>query len=135
MAVSVLLVDDNRYDRELARWMLRQLDEPYGPIAVTEVGSWDAARPLVVAGGFDLLLLDFNLPGPSGLDILNELRSRNVRVPVIMLTGHDDVGTATATLRAGAQDYVSKGVDWGPMLCRAVERALERARLRPPGST
>jgi signal transduction histidine kinase len=91
-------------------------------------GEWSEAKPLLRSGTVDLILLDYNLPGMSGLDILRELE-RTVHPPVVMLTGHDDIGTAVETLRAGAYDYVIKSIDWGPALSRAVERVLARVRL------
>jgi len=126
-ALSILLVDDNKFDRELAAWALRSYVMPSPRLLEAE--SWDAASPMLAAGGVDLLLLDFNLPRMSGLDILHELAGRPHRPPVVMLTGQEDVATAVATLRAGAQDYVVKSLDWGPVLGRTVERVIDRVRL------
>jgi DNA-binding NtrC family response regulator len=129
MGVSTLLVDDNRFDRELARWALARIGKPFGPLRVLEAQSWEEARPLFEEGRIDLVLLDFNLPGLCGLDVLEEVRGRSRSVPIVMLTGQDDVATAVATLRAGACDYVRKGEDWASELSRAVERVLERVQL------
>jgi len=128
MGVRVLLIDDNPFDRELAGRGLGGLSAPPGPVELVGVGEWAEALPHLDAGGFDLLLLDYNLPGLSGLDILRELQGRP-HPPVIMMTGQDDVATAVETLRAGAYDYVPKSADWGPALCLGVERVLERVRL------
>jgi len=128
MAIRILLIDDNPFDRELVRRGLRGLATPPGPVELVGAGEWAEARPHLEAGGFDLLLLDYHLPGLTGLDVLRELRG-HAHPPVIMLTGQDDVATAVETLRAGASDYVSKSADPGPGLCLAVERVLERVRL------
>jgi signal transduction histidine kinase len=125
--LCILLVDDNRFDRELASCALRTYVTP--PPRLLEAESWDDAGPLLDAGGVDLLLLDFNLPRMSGLEILHELASRPNRPPVVMLTGQEDVETAVATLRAGAHDYVVKSVDWGPVLGRTIERVMEHVHL------
>ena len=128
MGVRVLLLDDNPFDRELAARALRVLPVPPGPVELVCTGDWPEAQPYILAGGFDLLLLDYNLPGLTGLDILHDLRGRE-HPPVIMMTGQDDLATAVETLRVGAYDYVPKSSDWGQSLCLAVERVLHRVRL------
>ena len=76
MGVRVLLLDDNPFDRELAARALRVLPVPPGPVELVCTGDWPEAQPYILAGGFDLLLLDYNLPGLTGLDILHDLRGR-----------------------------------------------------------
>ena len=56
----------------------------------------------------DLLLLDWNLPGVSGLDLLRELRQTNATLPVIFLTGNDQETDIVTGLQAGADDYIVK---------------------------
>ena len=128
MGIRILLIDDNAFDRGLARRGLRDLPTPPGPVELVEASEWRDALPHLEAGGLDLLLLDYHLPGLSGLEVLRELRGR-AHPPIIMMTGQDDVATAVETLRAGASDYVPKSAGWGPSLCLAVERVLERVRL------
>jgi len=128
MAVRILVVDDSPVDRELARRSLARLPTPPGPVEVVGAGDWSEALRQLEAEGFDLMVLDFNLPGTTGLDILRRLANRP-HPPVIMMTGQDDVGMAVETLRAGAYDYVPKSADAGPTLCLTVERVLERVRL------
>jgi PleD family two-component response regulator len=131
-AVSILVVDDNRFDRELTRWALTRLAFP---CCIQEASSWEVARPIVDAGGVDLVLLDHNLPGTTGLEALAELRTRDARPVVVMLTGDDDADAVAATLRAGAHDCVVKSVDWGPTLARAVERTFEHIFLHRESAT
>ena len=128
MSIRILVVDDSACDRELTTRALGKIQPPLGPVAVVAVADWREAEPLVANGGFDLMLLDYNLPALNGLEILRELAGR-VHPPVIMMTGQDDVATAVETLRAGASDYVSKGDEWAAGLGLAVERVLDRVRL------
>ncbi len=128
MSVRVLIVDDSQYDRELTVRALRKLATPPGPAETVGASDWREAEPHVAAGGFDLILLDYHLPAKNGLEILGALRGR-AHAPVIMMTGQNDVATAVETLRSGAVDYVTKCENWGPALCLAVERVLERVRL------
>jgi signal transduction histidine kinase len=128
MALRILLVDDNPFDRELAARGLRTLAAPLGPVALTCAADWAEGTSHLQAGCFDLLLLDYNLPGLTGLDILRELETR-AHPPVVMITGQEDLSTAVETLRAGAYDYVPKASDWGRALCLTIERVTTRVRL------
>jgi signal transduction histidine kinase len=128
MRAKILIVDDNHYDRELASVALRSLSPPFGPPECVGVADWLEARERLGSERFDLILLDYNLPMMSGLDILREL-SEALAPPVVMLTGQDDVATAVDTLRAGARDYVPKAAGWGGTLGIVVERVLRRVQL------
>lgn len=71
------------------------------------------------------LVLDYRLPGMSGLDLLRRLRDAGSRAAVIMLTGHADVPTAVAAMKLGAFHFIEKPLD-GETLLNAVEEALAR---------
>src|ERR1700730_14960524 len=60
------------------------------------------------AGGHDLVILDVLLPGLDGLLVCQELRKRQVRTPILMLTARDAVGDRVRGLNAGADDYLTK---------------------------
>jgi DNA-binding response OmpR family regulator len=72
----------------------------------------------------DLLILDWMLPGISGLDICLRLRSTGVQVPIIMLTAKDEIPDRVTGLNAGADDYVTKPFSMEELLARV------KARLR-----
>jgi DNA-binding response OmpR family regulator len=72
----------------------------------------------------DLLILDWMLPGISGLDICLRLRSTGIQVPIIMLTARDEVPDRVTGLNAGADDYVTKPFSMEELLARV------KARLR-----
>jgi two-component system NtrC family sensor kinase len=79
----------------------------------------------------DLILLDFQLPGASGLEILEELRASDLSVPVIMMTAHGSENTVAQALRIGIQDYVIKPFSADELLSR-VEHVLMTSSLPPP---
>jgi two-component system, OmpR family, response regulator len=93
--------------------------------AVTDDGGEATAR--ILAGGVDLVVLDLGLPGGDGFGVLSELRTRGVRVPVIVLTGKPDLRDVAACLDGGADDYMTKPFEFSELLARV------RARLRAGG--
>ena len=71
------------------------------------------------------LLLDVQMPGPSGLELQAALQRRNVEIPVIFLTGHADVASSVRAMKAGAVDFLEKPVD-PDILFAAIRNALAR---------
>ncbi|MBD2099308.1 response regulator transcription factor [Leptolyngbya sp. FACHB-261] len=82
------------------------------------------AAQLANSEDFDLLILDLGLPGQDGLTVLEELRGRGDRLPVIILTARDGVDDTVTGLEGGANDYVTKPFIFEELLARV------RARLR-----
>jgi len=81
----------------------------------------------VAAQSYDLLLLDLNLPGMSGLEVLQQLRNAGQQVPVLILTARDGLDDRVAGLDAGADDYVTKPFELPELAARV--RALARRRV------
>ena len=73
------------------------------------------------------LLLDLHMPGLSGFDVLETWRSRQIPVPVIVITAHDEPGTAERALALGASAYLKKPVDKHALLA-AIETASRGAK-------
>ncbi|HKF78397.1 MAG TPA: response regulator transcription factor [Candidatus Dormibacteraeota bacterium] len=86
----------------------------------------DAETALLLAGTepVDLVLLDLILPDRSGLEVLRALRSRDPRLPILVLTAKDDVGSKVTGLEQGADDYLTKPFVFDELLARI--RALIR---------
>jgi signal transduction histidine kinase len=125
MAVRILLVEDSVTDRELAMRALRRLPEPPGPADILAASDWTEGAALLERGGIDLVLLDYRLPRMNGLEVLHHF-GEHPPVPVIMMTGQDDVATAIEMIRAGARDYVPKSTNWDAALRLVVTRVLEQ---------
>ena len=79
---------------------------------------------LALSGSFDLVVLDIGLPGIDGFEVLDQLRSRGSKVPVIVLTARDSVGDTVSALEGGADDYMPKPFRFAELLARV------RLRLR-----
>ena len=86
--------------------------------------------PILDAGDADLILLDLRLPDSVGLQGFHRLRAQAPEIPIIVLTGQDDVEMAREALRNGALDYVVKGQLDGNLLVHAVRFAAERHALQ-----
>jgi len=124
----LLVVDDNAENRDM---LSRRLRSQGFTIAVAESGP-EALR-LLEEIPFDLVLLDVVMPGMSGLDVLRDLRPRHAAadLPVIMATARDDSNDVVTALRLGANDYVTKPLDFPVVLARvATQLTLSRAKAR-----
>ena len=82
---------------------------------------------MALAQPYDLVILDMRLPGRNGLDVLRTLRARGFERPILVLTAQDAVDAKVETLRAGADDYVTKPFAFEELLAR-VEALLRRPR-------
>jgi two-component system response regulator AtoC len=124
MDQRILVVDD----RELICQQLSQLLAlPGRQIKVAHDGT--SALEWLVERNFSLVLADIYLPGISGLDLIREIRQRDLPVTVIVMTGHASVDSAVAAMKLGAYDYIPKPIDM-VRLEVLVEQALRDRRLR-----
>jgi DNA-binding response OmpR family regulator len=97
---------------------------------ITEIApTGDDALQRTQSGGFDLLILDLNLPVISGSEILRKVRSVNSDIPILILTATDEVEERVACLDAGADDYLTKPFSFSELSARI--RAVLRRRNRP----
>ena len=94
--------------------------------AVDWLTDGDRVAGALSAQSYELLLLDLNLPGKSGLDILRQLRAEGNQVPVLVLTARDGLDDRVAGLDAGADDYVTKPFDLPELAARV--RVFARRR-------
>ena len=128
---SLLVVDDNELNRDaLSRHLRRQ------GYLVTAAADGDEALGLIAAGRYDLVLLDVEMPGMSGLDVLTGLRAAHsdTELPVIMVTARSQGPDIVEAFRLGANDYVTKPVDVPVALARIAthvsrKRAVEDLRV------
>ncbi len=106
--IRVVIVDDHA----LIRRGLRDSFADAGDIAVVgEAADYGELRQLLRSTQFDVLLLDINLPGRSGLDVLHSLAEESARVRALVLTMYPEDQYAIRALKAGAMGYLSKSAD------------------------
>jgi DNA-binding NtrC family response regulator len=121
--VRLLVVDDDDALRQtLAERFRRQ------GLAVAEAASGEDALARAAEDRFDVALLDLNLPGMSGLDVLARLKGEQPELEAILLTAHGSIDTAVQAVRGGAYDYLTKPFQL-PDLEVHVQKAAEKARL------
>ncbi len=131
--IRVALVDDHMLVRRGLRDALSAGALPGDtPLrVVAEAGNWDELQPLLAAGGIDVLVLDINLPGLSGLDILDLLARRPGAPHVLVVSMYPEDQYAVRALRAGALGYVNKACD-AASLVRAVREVAQGQRHLTP---
>ncbi|MES2683320.1 MAG: diguanylate cyclase [Pseudomonadota bacterium] len=125
-ALRMLIVDDSEADRFTYRRMLGKAEEHYN---IFDAATGEAALAAMETHQPQFVLLDLHLPDASGLDLLRTIRSSHPRLPIVMLTGLDDVNTSVAAIKAGADDYQVKGKLGTDSLQRAIRGALEKRAL------
>jgi two-component system nitrogen regulation response regulator GlnG len=110
-------------DEASIRFVLRDALESAGH-EVVEAADGNAARTALAGQHFDLALLDIRMPGPSGLELLDELRSRGGEAPpVVIMTAQNTFENAVEAMKRGAFDYLTK-----PFELSHVEALVEKAR-------
>jgi DNA-binding response OmpR family regulator len=111
--MRLLLVEDDRMIGDSLRNALRQAG-----FAVDLVRDGRAAEGTIASERFDLVLLDLGLPQRDGMDVLQAMRARGDRTPVIVLTARDTLAARVSGLDAGADDYIVKPFELDELLAR-----------------
>ena len=104
MSTRVLVADDSSTMRKI---ILRSLQAVGIPTA-TEAADGNEAVALFKPGQFDLVLTDWNMPGKTGLEVVQEIRAQDPKVPVIMVTTEAEKGRVMQAIQAGVSDYLIK---------------------------
>ena len=120
-SLRLLIVDDDDVDRLALK---RALINAGVNAAITEADGAGAAMQALAGEPFDCIILDYQLPGTDGLQVLHSIRGAGVRTPVIVLTGQGDEQTAVELMKAGAADYMGKGQLTPERLSRSLRHAL-----------
>jgi len=124
MRSEVLVVDDEPLNLDLLEQELAELG-----YAVSKAGSGPAALDRIAAGSPNLVLLDYQMPGMNGIEVLAEIKKKQPALPVIMITAYGTIERAVEAIKAGADDFVTKPFD-PEHLALVVKKALDQARLR-----
>jgi DNA-binding response OmpR family regulator len=120
---TILIIEDDAQARQVVR--LATQAESYN---LVEAATGDEGLEIARSSEPDLILLDINMPGMSGLDVCRKLRAEGSLVPIIMLTAKSDTIDKVVGLEVGADDYVTKPFEVRELLAR-IGAHLRRAEL------
>lgn len=123
-APVVFVVDDDLSVRSSLKFLISTVG--------LQVESFDSADTFLHRKPPDApscLVLDVRLPGLSGLDLQRELAARNIRIPIVFVTGHGDIPMSVRAMKAGAVEFLTKPFHDQDLL-DAIRIALERDRAR-----
>jgi PAS domain S-box-containing protein len=129
--LRILLVEDSEHDAVAFHRAFRKAAALYD-IALCERAEEALARLYDQTSSFDLVVADYMLPGMSGLDLYRELRSSNISIPLVLLTGAGAEYLAVEALKAGVDDYIIKDASQGyiNLLPIVLPEVVQRYRAR-----
>jgi FixJ family two-component response regulator len=121
--ISVALVDDD----EAVLDSLKIFLERRGLTIITFTNAQELLRAIDSGEEFNCVVTDVRMPGMSGVELQSALASRSCTWPLILITGHGDVGMAVSALKAGAADFIEKPTDEKRLLA-SIQEAVAAAR-------
>lgn len=127
--IEVLLIEDNRDFANLVELFLRK-HEPDRFHVVWKENGMAALDELSTNRAFDVILMDYFLPGQNGLEVTRAIQQMGVSVPVIFLTVNKDFDLAVEVMKLGVEDYLVKEEVSTPVLPKTILNVIERRRLR-----
>jgi len=125
--MKILLVEDNSDHRELMRLALTGHDSTWEVEAVAS--GEEALCHLAEGEAYDVVFLDYSLPGRDGLEVLEEIRRGEAPPLVVVVTGRGDEQVAVKAMKGGAYDYVVKGKGYLQRLPVVARHAMEAQQL------
>jgi DNA-binding NtrC family response regulator len=125
LGLRLLHIEDNASDALLAQSYIRSVI----PDVVFDSAVRISDVTADIAAAASCAILDLSLPDASGLEALHALRQLSPELPIIVLTGFDDLDMGLSAIRDGAEDYLVKNYVDGDSLQRAIRYAMERRRL------
>lgn len=103
--MRILIVDDHAVVRQGIKQIITDMD---GPVEVGEAGNGSDAIRMLRDGEWDMVLLDINLPGKNGIEVLKQIKGEWKKLPVLMLSMYSEDQYAMRAIRSGAAGYMTK---------------------------
>lgn len=126
--LNVLIIDDDEDDFILIREMLKDIQgQEYH---VTWAPTFNGAREIVMLDTWDVILVDYDLGACTGLDLIREAVEKEVKAPLIMITGRGRYELDVEVMNSGAADYLTKNMINPAFLERAIRYSIERSRSK-----
>ena len=124
--MRILIVED---EISIAKFIIEGLKEEGFAVDMADNGKKGLQLALDNLSEYDVILLDWMLPGMSGIDICRAIRKEDQSIPIIFLTARDTVDDAVFGLESGANDYIRKPFSFEELLARI--RVLMRSKQQP----
>lgn len=116
---TVFVVDDDQAIRNSLKWLIETIG-----IRVETYASADEFIRSYYPGRSGCLLLDIRMPGMNGLELQAYFNQQNIRIPIIVITGHGDVPMSVRAMKAGSVDFIEKPFN-DELLLESIRNALE----------
>ncbi|WP_448554140.1 response regulator [Thalassotalea montiporae] len=130
---DVLIIDDNPDDVEAIQRSLAKCQ--VHSYQFSSALSGEEGLSLIEVNKYDCILLDYHLPGMSGLDLFRALKAKIPSIPIVVLTGQTDQLTAATLIKQGAQDYINKYNLFSVNLDEKISSAIKHAKTLLPRRT
>jgi len=127
--IKILLVEDNKDFAKLVQVYLQRHDKDKFSVCWKE-NYTDTMAELLSKGDYDIILMDYFLPGKNGLEITKELKEKKYDIPVVFLTVNKDFELAVDVMKLGVDDYLVKEEISSPVLPKTVISIIEKRRLK-----
>ena len=127
--VNLLFIDDDTSYMAVAQHLLSKYQGKKFNILWKQDGP-SAIEELLKNPAVDMLLVDYYLPGPNGLEVIKAIRERNIDIPIIFLTSNRDFRLAIEAMKYGVEDYMVKDEAVDSVLPRMIVNILERVHLK-----
>ena len=125
-SLRVLIVDDDLAQAE----MMSEFLHLSGYLEVDRVSDIRSLWPQLKKNSYDIILLDYILPDGTGLDVLDQMASREVETPVVMVTGQGSERIAVEAIQRGASDYLLKSGDYLVTLPSLIRKTVQAYQLK-----
>ncbi|MFQ5450789.1 MAG: sensor histidine kinase [Nitrospinaceae bacterium] len=122
--LNILLVEDDEDDAFFVKDLIRE-GLPHPVPIIDHTLSFREAITRLENSSYDLCLFDYRLGEVDGIDLLRTIRSKNIPIPIILLTGQGDQEVAVEAMKAGATDYLTKGKLSTESLAHSIRYALQ----------
>ncbi len=125
---KILIVDDHSI---LRKGIIKSLSASFPDVEFGEAGSAAETMRLIQKARWDLLILDINMPGRTGLEILKDIKESKPEIPVIVFTMYPEDQFALRTIKAGASAYLTKDIS-PDEFAQAIRTVLKTGRYFSP---
>ena len=122
---KILLLEDNYFDADLVS---RELKKQWPDVELKVANTIAEARALIKDDSvFDIAIFDLKLPDGNGMELLTELRNKDIQTPIIIYTNNGSEEVVATALKLGANDYISKKIGYEKLLPEQIEFTLNQS--------